>query len=190
LALITSEGRSKGRPLTRVFCVTGPESSGKTTLARSLASHFSGSWLPEYARYYLTSPEYDEEALHKISREQYARECAFVRSDPHIGFIDTDLINIRIWWDVRFGRVPDWIDSSLLNQQKRYYLLLKPDLPWQDDPLRDQTLDRDYLFTQHKELLERFSLPYEVVHGVGQERYQCAIAKVGRLLDMNKTVED
>ena len=31
----------------------GPESTGKTTLARSLAEHYKTLWVPEFARNYL-----------------------------------------------------------------------------------------------------------------------------------------
>ncbi|MCB0706487.1 MAG: ATP-binding protein, partial [Saprospiraceae bacterium] len=40
--------------------ITGPESSGKTTLARSLAEAQDEPWVPEYAREYLEKygPDY------------------------------------------------------------------------------------------------------------------------------------
>ena len=31
----------------------GPESTGKTTLAKALAEHYNTQWVPEYAREYL-----------------------------------------------------------------------------------------------------------------------------------------
>ena len=31
----------------------GPESTGKTTLAKQLAAHFNTEWVPEYMRTYL-----------------------------------------------------------------------------------------------------------------------------------------
>ncbi len=33
--------------------VFGPESTGKTTLARELAEHYGTAWIPEYLREYL-----------------------------------------------------------------------------------------------------------------------------------------
>ncbi|MGO8608995.1 AAA family ATPase, partial [Rhizobium johnstonii] len=33
--------------------LTGPESTGKTTLSRLLAEHYGTTWAQEYARYYL-----------------------------------------------------------------------------------------------------------------------------------------
>jgi hypothetical protein len=37
----------------RRVVVYGPESTGKTTLARQLAEHFGAAWVPEYARAYI-----------------------------------------------------------------------------------------------------------------------------------------
>jgi len=35
------------------IAVTGPESTGKTTLAKQLAEHYRGQYIPEYAREYI-----------------------------------------------------------------------------------------------------------------------------------------
>ena len=35
------------------IAITGPESTGKSTLAESLAVHFKGALIPEFARTYL-----------------------------------------------------------------------------------------------------------------------------------------
>ena len=159
----------------RLICLTGPESSGKTTLAKILARRFGGVWLPEYERSYMTKPEYDKDDLLKITREQRDRELSLVDSKPTIGFLDTDLINIRIWWEVRTGSIPEEIDEHLKSQTKREYLLLRSDLPWEYDELRDSKLDRDELFERHRETLERFGFKYSIVEGEGEDRIQSAV---------------
>ena len=35
------------------IAITGPESTGKSELARQLASHYNTVWVPEYAREYI-----------------------------------------------------------------------------------------------------------------------------------------
>ena len=45
------------------IAITGPESSGKTTLAIALAKHLKSKWVPEFAREYLeiSNGKYDQE---------------------------------------------------------------------------------------------------------------------------------
>ncbi len=55
-----------------IITIVGPESSGKTTLARELASRYSAPWVPEYARKYLEGlgRPYDENDLVRIAQGQ------------------------------------------------------------------------------------------------------------------------
>src|SRR5207302_10464947 len=63
-------------------CVFGPESSGKTTLARRLADHFRTAWVPEYARTLLEANGGDVrcEDMEVIARGQAAAEDALARN--------------------------------------------------------------------------------------------------------------
>lgn len=166
----------------QLICLTGPESSGKTSLAKILAKRFRGVWLPEYARSYLTTPEYDTEDLLKITREQRDRELSFINSGPMIGFLDTDLINIRIWWDLRIGSIPHEVDEHLRAQAERRYLLLRGDLPWEYDELRDPMLDREELFERHRTTLEQFGFKYLIVDGRDEDRIEKAVCATKALL--------
>src|SRR5215831_5450773 len=54
----------------------GPESTGKSTLCRQLAKHFSTIWCPEYAREYLNQNgvKYGYDDLIKIAQGQLVME--------------------------------------------------------------------------------------------------------------------
>ena len=56
--------------------IVGPESTGKTTLAKGLAKHFKTNWVPEYAREFLSNLDraYQKEDLIEIARGQLASE--------------------------------------------------------------------------------------------------------------------
>ena len=167
------------------ICLTGPESSGKTTLAWQLAQHFRTVWLPEYARTYLTEPTYDQSDLSNITCEQFARETCFFASGARLAFLDTDVINLRIWWYLRMGYVPQAVERQLETQHKRSYLLLRPDIPWEIDPLRDANLDREDLFRRHEDELAHRGFSYEIVDGLQDDRVQRAIQATERLMAMN-----
>ena len=72
--------------------VTGPESSGKTTLCKALSKHFKISYSKEYAREYLEklNRDYTQEDLIKIAKGQ-------LHAENGIQLLDTDLITIKIW---------------------------------------------------------------------------------------------
>ena len=164
-----------------LVAVVGPESTGKTTLARELAAAFGVPWLPEYAREYLEArlertgdASYNEEDLATIAREQMRRETDFVRSAPNGGVIDTDLIVILIWWNERFGAAPAWLHDAIARQPGRLYLLCAPDLPWQADPLRESEHDRGRLFEVYRTTLTNLQLPFAIIAGQGRARFRTA----------------
>lgn len=162
-----------------IVSIVGPESSGKTSLALDLSAALSLAWLPEYAREYLSGrPHYTENDLEEIAREQLAREKAFIEAQEGKGVLDTDLIVIAIWWKERFGRVPGWVDGHLDRQVQRHYLLTRPDLLWEPDPLRVSPHDRERLFGLYKELLSSRSFPFTVIQGHGETRLEGALQAV------------
>ena len=54
------------------IAITGPESSGKTTLARALSKVLSAVYIPEFARQYLQEKglKYDQQDLDEIAKGQ------------------------------------------------------------------------------------------------------------------------
>ncbi len=164
-----------------IVAVVGPESSGKTTLAMQLARSLDAPWLPEFARSYLDGRvDYSEADLERIARGQLAGELALIEADHPIVVLDTDLIVIHVWWQERYGHVPTWVAGQLRRQAPRKYLLAKPDLPWQPDPLRESPTDRDRLFGIYQATLDGYGYPFTEIAGEGDARYRLAEACVRR----------
>ena len=71
--------------------VTGPESSGKTTLCKALSKHFNLPFSKEYAREYLDAldRDYTQEDLLKIAKGQ-------LQAESRKQLLDTDLITLKI----------------------------------------------------------------------------------------------
>lgn len=119
--------------------VTGPESSGKTTLARDLAWALDGVFVAEAARDYLEARDgkYTEADLPKIWTKQKEAEDAARASSASFVVCDTGPAVIRIWAEVKYDRCAEEIVRAT---EERYYdliLLCLPDLPWAPDPLRE-----------------------------------------------------
>lgn len=160
--------------------VTGPESSGKTTLCKQLSKHFKLSFSKEFARTYLEKKgvNYNQEDLLEIAKGQ-------LLSEENHQILDTDLITIKIWSEYKYGNCAKWILDKIEEQksENRFYLLCKPDIPWQSDPLRENPLNRIELFEMYKMELENLNHNYHIVEG--ENRLDKAIEKIYQLTTLN-----
>ena len=166
------------------IAVTGPESTGKTFLTSSLASHFGVPWVPEFARSYLakTGGNYTFHDLEIIARGQTEAENSAAILNPELLFCDTELTVIKIWAEHRFGECPPWVIQNLYNIKYDLYLLCNTDLPWEPDPQREHPHLRRYFFEWYQRELSQRKLPIAIVHGTGINRINNAIGAVERLI--------
>ena len=171
----------------RRVVVTGPESTGKTTLARRLAEHFATAWVPEYARGYLDlkyaggtipSPPCEATDIPAIARGQLASEERAARSANRLLFCDTDLYATRLYAEEYFGECPQWIRDAAAARRYELHLLLDVDVPWVADPQRDRPHLRRELLARLSRALENDRRPYVLVSGGWDERFERARAAV------------
>lgn len=158
----------------RVVCAVGAESTGKTAICRELARRFRVPWLGEYAREYLDGGAYGPTDLEKIGREQARREAELLRGTRSGVVLDTDLAVVFVWWRERFGPVPAWLARAFAAQSPRLYLLCRPDLPWEADPLRESPNDLERLHGEYRRLLSERRLPFVEIGGKGAVRFEAA----------------
>jgi nicotinamide riboside kinase len=162
--------------------ILGPESTGKSELAAALALHFGGSYVPEYAREYLSLKTGDytlEDVLH-CARRQREEEDTYRTKSSGLLFFDTEMINFRVWLSDKYGNCPSWVTEDI-RQRYDAYLLTAPDLPFVEDPLRENRERRDFLFEWYRQEIESYGFPYEVVRGSGEARTRFAAEAVERL---------
>ena len=157
--------------------VTGPESSGKTTLCKALSTHFEIPFTEEYAREYLNNLEsdYTQSHLLEIAKGQ-------LLSEHNAQILDTDLITIKIWSEYKYGNCNKWILEQIEKQkiEKRFYLLCKPDIPWEAQPQRENPNDRVELFEIYKQELDNLGHNYFIVKG--GNRIENSIANISQLI--------
>ena len=160
--------------------ITGPESSGKTTLANQLAMYFSTIPVPEFARHYIDglSKPYNYEDLEIIAKRQIQIEDQLSLKPHPVLICDTDLITIKIWSEVKFDRCSEWIQETIKNRKYDHYLLCEPDLPWEFDEQREHPEGRDELFQIYKKELEGLGKSFSVINGIGDVRLERAIKAV------------
>ena len=161
----------------RRFVLTGPECSGKTTLSKSLAEHFHGKYLAEPARTILNELEaYTPKDLLAILQAYINRDDVNF-FDTKL-FFDTDLQNLFLWWQEKYGPAPRKLIQAYKAQTDRFFLLCKPDLPWVSDPLRENPYDRERLFGLYYRDLVNRKLPVAIIEGDKKERLEMSIESV------------
>lgn len=150
---------------------TGPESSGKTTLSKWYATHIGGTYVPEFARLYLEALNrtYTEEDLRLIAKGQLELMESAVQADKQV-VCDTGMLVIKIWAALKFDIQIDQVDSSLVQDFDSLYILCKPDIPWEPDPLREDEHNRDWLFDYYEDFLQRLNLKYVLLEGSLEHR--------------------
>ena len=168
--------------MTKVI-VTGPESSGKTTLCKQLSEQFKILFTEEFSRKHIDNldREYLQEDLVIIAKEQLKNE-QLTRSNKQLSLHDTDLITLKIWSEYKYGNCNDWIISQIeqQKQEKRFYFLCSPDIPWESDPQRENPHNRDKLFEIYKVELEQLGHNYFILEG--QKRLENSIKKITELI--------
>jgi NadR type nicotinamide-nucleotide adenylyltransferase len=161
--------------------ITGPESSGKTSLAQALASELNGKWIPEFAREYLLRKNgcYEEVDLVNIASGQLEAWKAVALQG--IVICDTEMIVMKVWSQVKYGRVDPFILEALDEQYFDHYFLCRPDIPWEEDPLREHPEQREQLFEIYLQELKDRKLPFTIIEGNMDQRLKDCLYKIGEI---------
>jgi NadR type nicotinamide-nucleotide adenylyltransferase len=158
--------------------ITGPESTGKTSLAVQLASHFKTVWIPEYARDYITSlgRKYNFSDVEHIAREQVRREKNFRSQANGFLFYDTYLVVTKVWFKVLYGHYPLWIDNAIQDSLIDLFLVCDTDIPWIPDPVRENGGEmRGRLLAMYQDEITSLGIPWKMVSGIDDQRLCSAI---------------
>jgi nicotinamide riboside kinase len=136
--------------------ITGPESSGKTTLANDLAQALEGAVVvPEFARFYLGAQgsEYGYTDFLAMLSGQRAWEEWYAAKCPDYLICDTDPLVFEVWAQERFGSIPTDLTDWNKKRKADLHLLCVPDMIWEPDPLREHPCERERLFEVYQALL-------------------------------------
>lgn len=154
------------------IAITGPECSGKTTLAKELARRYQTAYVPEFARSYLeANPGFCTLSdLEYILTGQLEAEIKAMGRANQFLFCDTNPLVIKIWAEEVFGICPPTIQRAFETHIYDIVLLCAPDIPWEYDPLRENPQDRERLYQRYRETLSASGYPFVEVSGNLGER--------------------
>jgi NadR type nicotinamide-nucleotide adenylyltransferase len=160
--------------------ITGPESTGKSELAKQLAIHYQTIFVPEIARKYLENlgRAYVFEDIAKIAKGQVELEEALAEKAGKILFCDTDLLVTKIWSTFKYGKCDPWVKENVLSHRYDLYLLCDIDLPWAEDPLREHPGKREELFGLYLKELQQLKVDFTIISGKGELRLKNAILAI------------
>lgn len=171
----------------------GPESTGKTTMAKKLAEHFCTKWAPEYMREYL-QPKFEENGhicgkddILPIAKGQMEQENKLAKSANKVLFCDTNLLELKVYSEIYFnGYCDEKLLKPALNNCYDLYFLTNIDVPWTPDDLRDKPNDREKMFHIFETELIRHQKSYIVLSGDVESRMKTAIQATNKLLKAKK----
>lgn len=157
-----------------IVLIAGPECSGKSTLAYQLASDFEGVVLDEYAVEYLDRIKrpYEYSDLGTIAREHFEKlESLLNNNSKRPIFLDTWLLNIKIWSLYRYSKYDPWIDQALDSIKIDHCLLLRPNIPWEYKLHRENAEDRNILFKHYQKELGRLKWTFDEINETDFKRH-------------------
>lgn len=150
--------------------VTGPESTGKSTISQFIADEFGATLIPEYARIYLEEhgPDYNQQDLLHIAKHHYAsyKEA----SASKLIVLDSFLLNIKIWSEYKYGSCDPWILDKYNENAFDLVFLCTPEVGWVDDPLRENPNNRNELLDIFKSELKTIQQEYVVLESDRKRR--------------------
>jgi len=163
--------------------ITGPECSGKSTLAKSLSINYNTPFVEEFARRYgsaLKRPFVFND-LEKIVIGQHASELSILSGGPEYCICDTDFLTIQIWADVKFNRKLNLLEERPFWKNVDLYILCAPEMKWVNDGMREDKDHRDLLFMRYENALKSLEVNYKVIRGGKSERLDKAIHFINEL---------
>lgn len=167
----------------------GPESTGKTSLAKQLADYYKTNWVPEFARDYLQK-KYDDSGiicepqdLVPIAKGQIATENKLAKTANKVLFCDTNVLQTYAYGQVYYLNFENKILKKAIERHHYdLYLLTNIDIPWQEDDLRDKPDEREEMYAHFKNVLQKRQLPFISVKGNKKERLQQAVIAINNLM--------
>lgn len=163
----------------------GPESCGKTTFGRYLQRRYPNvTLLPEIERDYVEALlaergadytiTYDDvaaivqlqlEQIAAVEKSEITSEEQTEGCEERVWLFDAELVVLKVWFDVVWGRHPLELDAAIAAHPMDCYLLFYPDLSWVSDPTRTRGSDdeRLALFHRYEAELQALDATYYII---------------------------
>ena len=162
------------------IALVGPESTGKSTLARQLAKHFDTVWAPEFAREFLQVKwnsrkiACEPEDLLPIAYGQIKAENNALLTANKFLFCDTNLFVTKVFSELYYNFCDPVLDKAARKHKYDLFFLTDIDVPWEKDDLRDASQEREKTLAAFKNALSENNKPFIVLSGNASSRFKKA----------------
>ena len=163
----------------------GPESTGKTTLAKQLAAYYETEWVPEFARDYLQKRWEENQHICEaddmlpIAYGQMSLENEKLSSANKYLFCDTNLMVTKVFSEIYYGFCDPLLNEEALEHEYDLFFLTDIDVPWEKDDIRDKPEGRETVFSVFKQTLIDNKKPFITLSGNKESR----LAKAAIIID-------
>ena len=165
------------------FIFVGPESTGKTTLCKFLSEKYSTPWVSEMCRIVaeekttIIDPNIDAANINfnfdlndfiLMANRQNQEEYELAQKATNILICDNDSFALTIWCERYLGKYYNEIydiyqNAEYLENDKKVYILTKPNVPFVQDGLRDGEHIRDWMYERFLEELDDKKMNYYLI---------------------------
>ena len=171
-------------------CLLGAESTGKSTLARALATRYRTLWNPEYGRPYTQlgrppqAPWTGWEFMH-IARIQCWYEDFLATMANRVLFADTDAFTTAVFHEVYLG-TPATGFEDLVDRPYDLFVVCGLDVPWRHDGIREFEEQRRWMQERYLERARTSGRRWLVVEGPLERRVEEAAGAVDEVLAVDE----
>lgn len=168
----------------------GPESTGKSTLAKQLAAYYNTVFVPEYSRIYAEeklrfNKILTEDDVLPIAEGQMQLENKLAPKANKLLICDTDLLETKVYSEFYYdGLCNPNLEKYAIENTYSLYFLTYIDIPWEPDNLRDRPNDREAMFTAFESALKTYNKPYVLLKGSIEKRFHMAVNYIDELIKM------
>lgn len=158
-------------------CLLGGESSGKSTLAKTLAARAGSRWAPEYGRelWEQRGGRLDFADMVAIAREQVRREEELARRARRWLFCDTSPLTTLLYSLELFGKADPELET-LASRSYDHVFLCAPDFAFVQDGTRRDEAFRARQHAWYVAELTRRNVRFHLLEGTLEERLRRALS--------------